>query len=458
MKKIIALLLAFVMVLSMTACTKKDPGADKPETSEPETSNSPAVADPAVEDAEDEGLVHTFTQYGNARIKIVGAEAAKNDEGEDLLRVYYDYTNTDDTANGHTPRLVLDFLSITQDGEECETFYFSNDDENAIPEDLNPNLDIQPGCTNRNTINIRWNPNGGVVKVSCFIIVGSWMYSENDVEPFEFEIDPKNLMGAPEPFELPAITNPTYTSSMSASGKFDFPDDSDVSINGIELTKDRDGRDLIRVNLTVTNKGEEERTAAMLAGVTLYQDGVSLPYTIYFDVDDEDVRADNEAYEANEVAPGDTVECCALFYPRTKSPVEAVIENPNSKLSLGACFDLQSLYDAAAAAAAEAEAAAAAAAEAASAADKALMAEIVGVWDRTDDWPEHITFNADLTGVHDMITELYPFTYTVTDGVLYLTYDDGSTAEYKVSISGNDMVLIDSLFDEEQPFARASAE
>ena len=86
------------------------------------------------------------------------------------------------------------------------------------------------------------------------------------------------------------------------------------------------------------------------------------------------------------------------------------------------------------------------------------MAEIVGVWDRTDDWPDHITFNADLTGVHDMITELYPFTYIVTDGVLYLTYDDGSTAEYKISISGNDMVLIDTLFDEEQPFARASAE
>ena len=178
MKKIIALLLAFVMVLSMTACTKKDTGVDKPvtsepetsepETSEPETSNSPAVAEPAVEDAEDEGLVHTFTQYGNARIKIVGAEAAKNDEGEDLLRVYYDYTNTDDTANGHTPRLVLDFLSITQDGEECETFYFGNEDENAIPEDLNPSLDIQPGCTNRNTINIHWNPNGGVVKAVSY--------------------------------------------------------------------------------------------------------------------------------------------------------------------------------------------------------------------------------------------------------------------------------------------------
>ena len=40
-------------------------------------------------------------------------------------------------------------------------------------------------------------------------MVGSWMYSEDDVEPFEFEIDPSALMGAPEPFELPAITTPT---------------------------------------------------------------------------------------------------------------------------------------------------------------------------------------------------------------------------------------------------------
>lgn len=450
MKKTIALLLVLVMALPLAAFGEKDPGADKPETSV-----SSAAAEPTAEDA---ALTHTFTQYGNARIKIVGAEAASNDSGEDLLRIYYDYTNTDDTANGHTPGLVLNFLSITQDGEKCKTYDFRNDDENAVTEDLNTTLDVQPGCTNRNTINIRWNPNGGVVKVSCFVMVGSWMYSENNVEPFEFEIDPSALMGAPEPFELPTITTPTYTSSMSASGELDFPEDSEASINGIELTKDRDGRDLIRVNLTVTNKGEEERTAARMAGVTLYQDGVSLHYAIYFDVADEDVRADNEAYNVNAVSPGDTVKCCALFYPRTKSPVEAVIENPNSKLCLGACFDLQSLYDAAEAAAEAEAAAAAAAAEAASAADKALMEEMIGSWDRTDDWPDHITFNEDLTGVHDMIVDLYPFTYIVTDGVLYLTYEDGTEAEYGVSVNRNDMVLTDTIFDEEQPFVRAGTD
>lgn len=458
MKKIVALLLVLVMVLSMAACGEKDAGTDKPVTSDkPETSSSPA-AEPTVEEAEEDGLTHTFTQYGNARIRIVGAEAAKNDKGEDLLRIYYDYTNTDDTANGHTPGYVLHFLSITQDGEECKTYDFRNDDENAVPEDLNTTLEIQPGCTNRGTINIRWNPNGGAVKVSCFVMVGNWMYSENDVEPFEFEIDPNNLMGAPESFALPAITDPTYTSGMSASGVFDFPADSEASINGIELTKDRDGRDLVRVNLTVTNKGEEERTAAMLAGVTLFQDGVSLHYADYFAVNDGDVRADNEAYNRYNLSPGETVECCALFYPRTMSPVEAVIENLNSKLCLGACFDLQSLYDAAEAAAKAEAAAAAAAAEAASAADKALMAEMIGSWDRTDDWPEHITFNADFTGVYDMIVDLYPFTYIVTDGVLYLTYEDGDEAEYAISVNGNDMVLIDTIFQEELPFVRAGSD
>lgn len=457
MKKTITLLLVLVMALSLAACGGKD--ADQPETSnQPETSDSAATAEPTDEETEDTALTHTFTQYGNARIKIVGAEATSNDSGEDLLRIYYDYTNTDDTANGHAPAYVLNFLSITQDGEECKTYDFRNDDEDAVPEDLNRTLYVQPGCTNRNTINVRWNPNGGVVKVSCFVMVGGWMYSENDVEAFEFEIDPSALMGAPEPFELPAITDPTYTSGMSASGQFDFPADSETSINGIELTKDRDGRDLVRVNLTVTNKGEEERTAALLIDVILFQDGVSLHYANYFDVADGDVRADNEAYDDYNLAPGETVECCALFYPRTKSPVEAVIENPNSKLCLGACFDLQSLYDAAEAEAEAEAAAAAAAAEAASAADKALMAEMIGSWDRTDDWPDHITFNEDLTGVHDMIVEQCPFTYIVTDGVLYLTYEDGTEAEYGVSVNGNDMVLIDTLFDEEQPFVRAGTD
>ena len=57
-----------------------------------------------------------------------------------------------------------------------------------------------------------------------------------------------------------------------------------------------------------------------------------------------------------------------------------------------------------------------------------------------------------------MIVELCPFTYIVTDGAPYLTYEDGTEAEYGVSVNGNDMVLIDTVFDEEQPFVRAGTD
>ncbi|MDO4514656.1 MAG: DUF5067 domain-containing protein [Lachnospiraceae bacterium] len=463
MKKIVALLLVFVMVLSMDVYGANDSGTDKPEDS-----NTASATESTAEETEKVGEVekaeavendeftYTFTQYGNARIKIVGAEATKNDKGEDLLRVYYDYTNTDDTANGHIPSLVLDFLSITQDGEECRTFDFTYYDEDALPEDLNKNRSIQPGCTNRNTLNIIWNPNGGAVKVSCFVMVGGWMYNEDSVETFDFEIDPNNLMGVPEPFVLPTITNPTYTSGMSASGEWDYPLNSEISLNDIELTKDVKGKDVVRVNFTVTNNDEEESAPVSMTSLELYQDGVSLPHAMFERMEDEDVTASYEVYSHYQVAPGETVECCALFYPRTDSPVEAVIENPNSYKCLGTCFDLKPLYDAAEAKAKAEADAAKAEAEAASAADKATLEDMVGVWDLTGDWPDRITFNADLTGVYDFAGYLDPFTYIVKDGVLRLTYDDsGDEIDYEISVNGDNLVLNDTIFQEEQTFVRA---
>ena len=468
MKKIVALLLVFVMVLSMAACGEKESGNDKTENSNTASATGSTAEETKeteevgkvekVEVVENDEFTHTFTQYGNARIKIVGAEATKNDKGEDLLRVYYDYTNTDDTANGHAPNLALEFMSITQDGEECRTFDFTYYDEDALPEDLNETLNIQPGCTNRNTLNILWNPNGGAVKVSCYVMIGGWMFNEENVETFDFEIDPNNLMGVPEPFVLPTITNPTYTSSMSASGEWDYPANCEVSLNSIDLTKDIKGKDVVCVNLTVTNNGDEESAPVSLISLELYQDGVSLPEAMYYRMEDEDVIASYETFSHYQVAPGETVECCNLFYPRTDSPVEAVIENPNSDKCLGTCFDLKALYDAAEAESKAEADAAKAEAEAASAADKATMEDMVGVWDIAGDLPDRIIFNEDLTGAFDIPGYQEPFTYIVKDGVLRLTYDNGGDeVEYEISVNGDNLVLIDNIFQEEQTYVRAGA-
>ena len=440
MKKILALLLVLAMLLSMAACGKKE------DTLETDDGNNPLAIDTtSVEGTEPDPWSYEFTQYGNVRIKIVGAEATQNDWGEDLLRIFYDYTNTDDTANGHHPNTALNFLSITQDGEECITYDFQADDETALPEDLNHENYVQPGCTNRNTINILWNPNGGVVKVSCYIMIGGWAYNKNDIKPFEFEIDPDNLMGAPEPFVLPAITNPTYTSGMSASGKYDFPLDSEISINDIELTKDYDGRDVIRVNLTVTNNGEEELTPAMMCLLELYQDGVSLPWVnATWDMDSDVVTDGDIAYE-EDLYPGETVECSALFYPRNQNPVEAVIENVNAELRLGARFDVKALYEAAAVGGNTNTNAA------------VNASELVGTWLQRDSaWDNTFTFNADGTGMLISGFE-YSFTYTVSGDTLTLTYGPGDDEDFTFSVDGDLLTMVD-IWDEQLLLDKQTAE
>lgn len=456
MKKLIALLLVLVMVLGLAACGKK--AAEPAVTEAQEDGNNPLALDPAPVEEEPDPYSFTFTQYGNGKIQIVGAEFTQSDYGDDLLRIYFDYTNQDGPGVYHYLSNELEFFSITQDGKDCERYLAYSSNDFIVPEDLNFETYLQPGCTNRNTILIECDPNGGNVKVSCYLTVGSLIYDPDEVEPFEFEIDTKNLMGVPEPFVLPAITDPQYTAGMSASGVLDYPMDSEVSIDGIELTKDYDGKDVLRVKLTVTNNGDEPLIPALLCYMTLYQDGVSLPEVVTWDLYDEDVTAEDEAFQ-EDLYPGETVQCSALFYPRNQSPVEAVCENlTQSDLRVGTCFDVKSLFDGAKAEAEAAAEAAAAAMAAASAADKELMKQMVGAWDRTNSWPDHITFNADGTGVHDMTGDLFDFTYIVTEGVVYLTYDDGEETDYEISVSGNDLVLTNTFYQEEQTFARAGAE
>ena len=279
------------------------------------------------------------------------------------------------------------------------------------------------------------------MKVSCYIMIGGWMYNENDIKLFEFEIDPDNLMGAPEPFVLPAITDPTYTSGMSASGKYDYPLDSEISIDGIELTKDYDGKDVLRVKMTVTNNGDEALYPSLICKTELYQDGVSLPWVnATWDMDSDMVTDGDIAYE-EDLYPGETVECSALFYPRNQNPVEAVIENVNAELRLGARFDVKALLEAAAAAEQAAN-------EAASAAEAAARKALVGTWlQRDSDWNDTYIFNDDGTGLLISGPE-YPFTYSVNGDILTLDYGDGDEEEFTFSVDGTLLTMID-MWDEE---------
>lgn len=434
MKKLFASLLALAMLLFMAACGGKKEAPDPTNDTASGAQNEPAVELPSF----------TFTQYGNAKITIVGAEFIKNDWDEDVLRIYYDYTNTSNSACNQYPSVALDFMSITQDGEERDRVWFGTTDDCAIPEDLHSDCPTQPGCTSRQTMLIECDPNGGIVEVSCYIMIGNWVYEEESVECFTFQIDPKDLMGAPAPLVMPAITNPTYALGLPTSGTNDYPIASEMSIDGWELTKGDEGEDVLRVKLTVTNNSDEAWPPSIITnGVEAYQDGLGLQWFSNWDL--EESTDEDDAY-GEDLNPGETVRCNALFLIRNDSPVEVVIEDLDSELRLGMICDVKAEMEAI-------QAALEAQQQASNAANAEAIKALIGYWDRTDSWPDHLTFNADGTGIHDMTGDEYAFTFTLENNVLHLYYDDGDEAEYTISWDGGTLLLNDG-FDRIQTFEK----
>lgn len=321
MKRLFAILLAAALLLSLAACgeTKAPAG----ETSAPE---------------EESALSFTFTKFGKAKITILGAEMKKDEDDEDFMRIYYNYLNMDETAAGHAPVLALE-LELKQGDEELYDDEFTADDEHHVPEDLFYNCAVQPGISVRNTINIYCDPEGGPVDVALHVMVGSWAYSEEDVEWFKFQMDPKNLTPAPAAaYEIQPITEPTYakdlpSSGTSTSGSNPFT----ISLDGYELTT-YDGEPALRVKMTYTHQHDWEMSPYSALTINAFQDGIALEQgtTWYLD----DVTAEDEAFEAD-VAKGETVECNAIFILRGKNPVEVVVEQPLDDTRVGLVCNVQ---------------------------------------------------------------------------------------------------------------------
>lgn len=420
MKKLIALLLALVMVLTLAAC-----GGPKP-TDEPNVESEPAVEAYASYD---------FTQYGKARIDILGAEFIKDDYDDDVLRVYYNYTNTSDSACNQYPGVSLWFKSITQDGQDIHVDYFGVLDECAIPEDLNYDSPVQPGLTSRQTMLLPCDPEGGPIEVSCYIMVGSWVYEADKVECLTFQLDPKDLPEVPEPLELAPIMNPTYAAGLPTSGT---NKNGQISIDGMELTVGDAGENVLRVKLTVTNKGDEAMMPVNITnGVEVYQDGLALQWFSTWDL--EATEAD-EAYE-EDLEPGETVQCNALFLLRNDHPVEIVIEDLYDELRLGVIGDVKAAMEAI-------QNAEHAAADAAAAAEAEARKALVGTWlQRDSDWEDTYIFNSDGTGKLISGPE-YPFTYAISGDTLTLTYGPDDEEEFTITVDGDLLTMID-MWDEE---------
>ena len=317
MKKWIALLLALVMLLSLAACGDKEKDNDK--DSEKETTLSP----------EEAALTHEFDQFGKGRIKIVGTELDTDEDDEAFLRIFYDYTNTSDSAAGQDGD-ALNF-TLTQNGEELEDLVFwYPDDEGCIADDLYTDLCVQPGVTVRRTALYYCDPEGGVIDVSCYLMVGSWFYNPEDVQAFTFQVDPTDLMGAPKPFEIKTIAETGYTKGLSNSGTTTAATPYTVSLDGYELTT-CDDQPALRVKLTYTNLADDAWPPCVPLAIEAYQDGISLEWGDTWYV--EDLTEEDEAFE-EDLEPQETVKCSAIFILRGTSVVDVVVEDVDLRIGI----------------------------------------------------------------------------------------------------------------------------
>lgn len=319
MKKLFALFLIAALLLTLVACGSKENNPDK--SSEQETTLS----------AEEAALTHEFDQFGKGRIKIVGTELDTDEDGETFLRIYYDYTNTADTAASQDGDAM--HFTLTQNGEELEdvSFWYP-DDEGCIADDLYNDLCVQPGVTIRRTALYYCDPEGGVIDVSCYLMVGSWAYNPDDVQTFTFQVDPADLMGAPAPYEIKPIADPAYAKDLPASGTSTSASNPfTISLDGYELTT-YDNQPALRVKMTYTHQHDWEMSPYTALTLNAFQDGIALEQadTWYL----EDVTAEDEAFEAD-VAKGETVKCNAIFILRGENPVEVVVEQPLDDTRVG---------------------------------------------------------------------------------------------------------------------------
>ncbi|MBR6684592.1 MAG: DUF5067 domain-containing protein [Firmicutes bacterium] len=439
MKKLLTIVLAAAMLLSLVAC-----GGDKEEESSKETV---AAEQDGEKNEESNELSYDFSEFGKGRITIVGSEFVEDEEGAEYLRVYYDYTNTSENTQNQSPDVAVSIHKITQNGKELDTTWFSDMDEIHVPEDLNGSLSAMPGHSVRNTMIIPCSAADGVVEISCYVMIGNWMYTEDKLELFTFQVDPENLMGAPaKALEYTPITDPSYTEGWATSGSTESPIPFEVSINDWELANGYEGGKVLRVNLTVKNLDAEAWTPGLLASAEAFQDGVSLPEATSWDLE-ESTEEDDAISEY--VEQGDSIDFNALFLLRNENPVEIVIEQGDD-LKVGMICDIAAVIKA------ENEADKAAT-EAASKAEAEVLAAMAGSWTSTDGWGDVLVFNADKTGIHDLAGDQYPFSYTLEGDYLTLNYDDGDVSEYTITVDKNELILTD-YFGDTIPFARTEAD
>lgn len=334
MKKIFAIIVSLILIMSMAACggdepkenPAENPSADNGET---ENGNNEAAGTPEIQEEPEKTEVSLAKgvwsdKSGEYTMNIVATETFVDEEGDNSLRIYYDFTNG--SIYSTSPTDTMEF-NITQNGGELDEAYVSY--KNAHPLYGMEMMNIRSGLTLRCIWEVKANPENGPVniKVEAYRV---------DEPVIDFEVDLADVTGIPEeerPIE--PVSDPQWVKGWPVSGI--YAKDFEISIDKYDFTENSGGKKLIRVYLTFKNNSDEEERANYTVEARAFQDGVQLmPDTASPLSDEEDAIYDY-------IQPGESIIVAYSFVIRSDSPIEIEIYDPwtDSGAGMGMIVEVQ---------------------------------------------------------------------------------------------------------------------
>ena len=255
---------------------------------------------------------------GSYSVAITGAQAAKNADGDDTLRIYFTYTNHSEYSQSAWDTLKL---AAEQNGKALEP----DDAQETTDEGVMLLSRVRPEVTVQCCYTVDFDPNGGEVG---FAIVG-WD-SGMDGGRVHTSFTPGQLPGAPQKLELKSVAEPKWTAALPAEGAID---DYEVSVTGAELVTDADGEAAVRILYRFENNSGKEISMDEALRVWTYQDGVSLQT-----VDPAESRESDDAYTMP-VEPGaNRIVSCVFRLRNSSSQIEAEVETVESYDAVGQTY------------------------------------------------------------------------------------------------------------------------
>lgn len=244
-------------------------------------------------------------EWEDFAISVVGAEQFTDSEGDEAIRIYYDFTNLSDE-----PESSYSLMSMLVTQDDYEQVYTFADYEDDVPEYGNDSLKIRPGVTIRCIAEYSMKPSGGPV------VVKFWDYWDEEHE-LVVQFDPQNLPGSPGDWEIAPIVDPPWVLELPDRGSYD---DYDISIDAAEIVDGYEG-EVVRIYYTFTNNGDEAVNFWSTVYPVAYQDGVELNYGYA----EEDVAEDEN--DTVDVQPGESIVVTTIYEIRSYNPVEIELED-----------------------------------------------------------------------------------------------------------------------------------